>query len=316
MTKEVKSLWGCIIILFTCIIILAGILIFRLDTTAEEHDATLPPKSSSVVATIGDELVTRSEWDAELQRQYGAMVLEQILTSKAAEKEAKTLGIDVTREEVEWELKQQMRGYDDEEAYFQAMQEQLGMSPRQLRQDLYNRLLMEKIATNGVVVTEEEVERYLEKHRDVYELVASYDIVHIIVPTVREANEILKRVQQGETLADLSEQLSRDEFTSNQGGRLGWIDEDDPFVNTDELNAATQMSVGEISEPIQVKDGYAIVMLNGKKEVEPEERKALRSRVRKDLALSKTSPLTDWEEALRKKYNAAIKDSAFAEHHG
>ncbi|MBN3524366.1 peptidylprolyl isomerase [Paenibacillus apiarius] len=316
MTKEVKSLWGCIIILFTCIIILAGILIFRLDTAAEDHGATLPPESSSVVATIGDEQVTRAEWNDELRRQYGAMVLEQILTSKAAEKEANSLGIKVTQEEVEWELKQQMRGYDDDEAYFQAMQEQLGMSPEQLRKDLHNRLLMEKIATNEIEVTEEEVEKYLEQHRDVYEPVASYDIAHIVVPTEWEANDILKRVLQDETFTELAKQLSRDEFTAHQGGRLGWIDEDDPFINKAELNAATQMSVGEISEPIQVKDGYAIVMLNGKKEVEPEERKALRSRVRKDLALSKTPPLTDWEEALRKKYNAAIKDTAFAEQHG
>ncbi|UHA75306.1 peptidylprolyl isomerase [Paenibacillus sp. 481] len=306
MTKEVKSLWGCIIVLFTCVIVLASILISRLDVPSAKPDARPHPDTSTVVATLGDEKVTKAEWDAELERQYGYLVLEEMLTSRAAVKEAATLGIDITPDEVELELKRRMAGYESEQAYFEAMKQQLGMTPTQIRTDLSDKLLLEKIATFDVAVTEDEIDRHLRDHADIYVPVNQLELSHIVVSTQREARGVLERISKGELFQSLAEQVSNDAFSALQGGKLGWIDEDDPFVSAAELEAAKQLDIGGVSEPIRVDDGYAIVQLTGKKEAEPLESAIVRQQVRRDIALSKARPLPEVEDALREKHKAAI----------
>ncbi|MFD3270971.1 SurA N-terminal domain-containing protein [Paenibacillus dendritiformis] len=310
MTKEVKSLWGCILILCVCILVLAGMLIFKHDRPSAGPDVSASPDSSTVVATVGGEKVTRKEWQEELERQYGAQVMEQMLTARAAAKEAEALGITVSQKEVEQEIARQMRGYESAEAYFQAMTDQLGMSPDQIRQDIHHRLLLEKIATHNVNVSEEELDQYLQDHRDTYESVDVYQLAHIVVPTREEAEDVLAKLKDGETFASLAGRLSVDEFSSYQEGRLGWIDANDPFFSRAELEAAREMEVGDISEPIAVSEGFAILTVTGKREAQSEGEAAIKEQARRDVALSKSPPLREWEEALRKKYHAVVLAAA------
>ncbi|EJW18882.1 SurA N-terminal domain-containing protein [Paenibacillus alvei] len=310
MTREVKSLWGCIIVLFACVIVLAGILILRLDVPVKSPEAA-SSDSSSVVASVGTHKITRAQWNRELEQQYGGLVLEQMLTNRAADQEAKSLGIEVTSEEVTREIKRQMKGYESEEAYFQAMKEQLGMSPEQLSQDMRNQLLLEKIATYGIDIGDADIDEYMREHKGEYEPVNSYQVAHITVSNKTDAEAILDRIKQGEDFPSLAGELSLDSFSSQQGGRMGWIDEDDPFLDHAELNQVSQMDVGDISPPVKIKDGYAIINLVGKREVRPEQHDEMRERVRKEIALEKTPPLVQWRKALREKYGAAIADTAF-----
>ncbi|GAC42479.1 SurA N-terminal domain-containing protein [Paenibacillus popilliae] len=306
MTKEVKSLWGCILILCACILVLAGMLIFKHDRPSAAPDASAPPDSSTVVATVGGEKVTRQEWQEELERQYGVQVMGQMLTARAAAKEAEALGIEVSPKEVEQEIARQMRGYESPEAYFQAMADQLGMSPEQIRQDIHHRLLLEKIATHNVNVSEEELDRYWQDHWDAYESVDVYQLAHIVVPIREEAEDVLAKLKDGETFASLAGRLSVDEFSSYQEGRLGWIDANDPFFSPTELEAAREMEVGDISEPIEVSDGFAILTVIGKREAQSEGEAAIKVQARRDVALTKSPPLKELEEGLRKKYNAVV----------
>lgn len=72
------------------------------------------------------------------------------------------------------------------------------------------------------------------------------------------------------------------------------------------------MEVGDISEPIEVSDGYAILTVTGKREAQSESEAAIKEQARRDVALSKSPPLKEWEEALRKKYNAVVVAAASA----
>lgn len=306
MTKEVKSLWGCILILCACILVLAGMLIIKHERPSAASDASASPDFSTVVATVGGEKVTRKEWQEELERQYGGQVMEQMLTARAAAKEAEALGIEVSPKEVEQEIARQIRGYESPEVYFQAMTDQLGMSPEQIRQDIHHRLLLEKIATHNVNVSEEELERYWQDHWDAYESVDVYQLAHIVVPTREEAEDVLAKLKYGETFASLAGRLSVDEFSSYQEGRLGWIDANDPFFSPTELEAAREMEVGDISEPIEVSNGFAILTVIGKREAQSEGEAAIKVQARRDVALTKSPPLKELEETLRKKYNAVV----------
>lgn len=311
MTREVKSLWGCIMILFACVVILAGILILQLGIPVGSPEAT-SSDSSSIVAAVGEHKITHEAWNKELEQQYGALVLEQMLTNQAIKQEAKSLGIEVTTEEVTRELKRGMKGYESEADYYQAMKEQLGMGPEQLSQDMRNQLLLEKIATYHIEISDAEIDQYLREHKNEYEPTVSYQLAHITVTDKNDAEAVTARIKQGEAFASLAEQLSLDKFSSQQGGRIGWINEDDPFVDPSELSVASRIETGDISEPVKTKNGYAIVMLTGKREEEPQKHEELREHVHRELLLEKTPPLVQWKKALRKKYGAHIADTAFS----
>ncbi|MDZ7544016.1 peptidylprolyl isomerase, partial [Clostridium perfringens] len=104
------------------------------------------------MAVVGNEPILKEQWIEELERQYGSMVLERMMTIKAVEMEAAALHIQVSEDEVEAELRREMYGYESVEAYYTAMQEQLGLSPEQINRDLHYHLMLEKVAIHGIEV--------------------------------------------------------------------------------------------------------------------------------------------------------------------
>lgn len=309
MTKEIKSLWGCIIVLSACVLVLGGVLLTRIDVPKSSKGKVEMGQSqdgSEVIAIVGNEAIREEQWIKELQRQYGSMVLERMMATQAVQKEAKALGITVTDDEVNAELRMQMYGYESEEAYYTAMQEQLGMSPEQIMQDLQDHLLLERVAIHGIDVSEEDIDAYMDTHSEVMRNPVSLELSHIVVPDLETAKLASQQLESGESFAQVAEALSTDTFTAEQGGRLGWIDDTDPFLATNERMAAILMDVGTWSVPIKVDAGYAIVMLTGRKEIELRTSKVMREAARKDIALSKVPPLIEVENQLKEKYNARL----------
>lgn len=306
MTRDVKSLWGCIIILFVCVLVLGSVLLFGMDRRRGGGSDTKGQEQSSVLAVVGNEPILKAQWIEELQRQYGSMVLERMITTAAVQKEAQALGITISEDDIEAELRREMHGYESEEVYYTAMQGQLGMSPEQIRRDLHDHLQLEQVAIHGIAVSEEEIDEYYELHADEIDTPVSMQLSHLVVPDLKTADLALQQLEEGEPFEQVAAALSKDSYSSEQGGRLGWIDEDDPFLPANERLIATLMDIGTWSEPVKVPDGYAIVMLTGRKDVEIQDSEYTRELIRKDIALSKAEPLIEVERQLREKYQSRI----------
>ncbi|MBU5444808.1 MULTISPECIES: SurA N-terminal domain-containing protein [unclassified Paenibacillus] len=319
MTRIEKGLWAAVALLFGCVVVLSCmILMWGLNMPGtEKSGATATPSEidetdGTPVAEIGGETVTAGDLREELVRQYGAVTLQLLLTRKAFAKEAVSLGLDVTDREVEEELRRMMSGYPSERAYYDAMFEQFGLSPEQLRQDTYDRLLAEKVAVSGVKVSDREVDEYIAAHADQYRVAAQYNIAQIVVKTKPDALDALKLLGEGQPFPQVARQVSLDYGTADNGGALGWIGDDDPFVDANILSAARGMQVGDISEPILLDDGrYAVIQLTGKEEPRSLQGDELRKTARKDAALQKGKSVYELEQELREKYNAVILDPRF-----
>jgi hypothetical protein len=84
---------------------------------------------------------------------------------------------------------------------------------------------------------------------------------HILVATIEEAETVLARLDAGEDWAALAAEVSLDTSNKELGGDLGWFPREqmvEPFAN-----AAFDMRIGEVSEPIESEFGFHIIQVIG-----------------------------------------------------
>lgn len=262
-----------------------------------------------IVAEIGDVSITRQQLMDRLLSEYGNQTLRSMMLIEAVNKEAEAFGITVTDDELNQEINILMQGYEDEEQFYKAMREQLNMDQRDIREDARYRLLLEKLSIRDVGVTPSEIDQYLEEHHQEYEPQKQFQIAQIVVETKEEADELLSQLTDGADFGELARMHSVDEFTADEGGALGWIEENDPFEAPEVLQAVVSMQVGEVKGPLEVELGHAIIKLDGRKVLGTKTEEEIRLEVRRQIALGKAVSMRELEQMLLNKYKATIKVS-------
>ena len=145
------------------------------------------------------------------------------------------------------------QGYESEQQFYESMQRSVRVvKSKKLRKMYTNKLLLEKLATEHIQITDTQVEDYMKTHADEFKQDTEYNIQQIIVSTKDQANKVIAELAKGESFAILARDRSLDDATNNTGGDLGWIEGDDPFVAAHVLEAAKLLKVGEVSKPVPV----------------------------------------------------------------
>ena len=83
----------------------------------------------------------------------------------------------------------------------------------------------------------------------------------------QRADSIWRALQAGADFATLARKVSEDEQTAVQGGDMGWIQPHQSFVEFEQ--AAYALQTGELSRPVLAPDGYHIILMKERKQLEP-----------------------------------------------
>ncbi len=295
--RNIRFLWIVIGLLLVCVIYLT----FINFNQEEEPDR--------ILAKIGEYNITYQQLHNRLEQKYGKELLNQILDNEAIAQEGNTLGLTITNEEIAEELKRMQLGYDSEEQFYSSMKEQLGLTKEDIKKDIFYKLLLEKIATYQIVITDEMVEAYIEEHPEEFKSQTQVRLLQIVVSTEADAEEVIKELLGGADFAKLAVELSIDEMTAADGGDLGWVELDDPFVHEEIMQSATPLMPGEISTPVKIEEGYAVIKVTEREEPDPQDEVKLKEVVRKELALNQAVPLKELLSTLRKELGTVIVDS-------
>lgn len=318
--RNVKLLWGTIIFLLVVTVGLGGTVARLLGTPRTEGETvkqgeTQPPTQSAqpgnrTLASIGSRQIKQSDLNEALLSRHGAELLNQLIDREVIQQEADSLNLKLIREEIDLELKRMRQGYESEEQFYKAMKEQVGLSKEELNEDVYYKLLLEKIATKGIDITDKEVDAYMKAHAEEFGSAAQVRFQQIISSSLDQANKTIELAKGGRDFAELAKERSLDKATANDGGDMGWVDENDPFVPAAIMKALGAMKPGEISKPTEITSGYAVVKLNDRKERSSADMAEIRENVRKQLALQKAKPLKAFMEELRSKRHVTILDDS------
>ncbi|MDF2645179.1 MAG: peptidyl-prolyl cis-trans isomerase [Paenibacillus sp.] len=314
--QNVKRLWGVIIVMAVGNLVLASLLVTH---TINQSEPSQPPepekqgeqKNDRVVAKVGNREMTILELQTALERHYGAELLGQMLDREVIRLEGNEAGISIGSAEMNRELKRMQQGYESEQQFYASMQNQLGLSEQEIKEDVNNKLLLEKLATKHIQITDAQVEDYMMTHAHEFKQDIEYNILQIIVSTKDQANKVIAELAKGESFATLARDRSLDDATNNTGGDLGWIEGDDPFVIAPVLEAAKLLKVGEVSKPVPLPQGFAIVKLKNRREKVNPDLAFVRENVRRELALREAPPLKDYVQQLRGKWKVSILDPQF-----
>jgi foldase protein PrsA len=304
--KHTKPLWGTIVILIAACLVLVRIAMT--DTQARSPNVSPGREESRIIARIGDKTITSDMVKQKVYSKYGLEMLNQMLDHLAIQLEADDRGLRVEEKDITAELTRMQQGYGSEEEFYQSMKEQVGMTREDLHEDVYFKLLVEKAATSDIVVGENEISEYIKEHPEEFVATEQFRLQYILNETLDQANRTYQLAMDGNDFSTLAKERSLDVNTASEGGDLGWIEENDPFVSPSILKAAKAMEVGGISQPVQTDGGYAVVKLLERKQDKKGDPEAIRETVRKQLALQKAPSIKDYTKQLRDKWKATLVD--------
>lgn len=310
--RNIKMLWGAIAVLLIAVLLLAfaltALMIQRFGNGSPNRPA--PPADSELpVATVGGKSITKSSLEEQLKKKYGRDLLNQMIDHEVIHLEATEQGITVSEAEMQRELMRMQQGYDSEAQFYQAMRDQLGLTPDMLKNDLTDKVLMEKLATKDIRIDDDAVEAYLAAHPDEFRSHVQLRLQQMVLSGKDQAAKALADLAKGTDFAEVVKQRSLDDATRGSGGDLGWIDEDDPFVPAPVLKAAKQLKPGEVSKPIESDGKTMIIRLKERKEPPKLAEQQIREQVRKQLALQEAPPLQQVTGKLREKWKVTMAET-------
>ncbi|MET3683525.1 foldase protein PrsA [Alkalibacillus flavidus] len=234
--------------------------------------------------------ITQDEFYQELKDRYGEDVLREMTKKMVLESQ-----YDVSEEEIDDEIasfKDQIgpqfeqflnqQGYDNEEEF---------------RNAFYMSQLEFQAATEDLNVSDDDVRmRYDNMQQEI-------KARHILVEEKSTAEEVIERYNSGDDFASLAEEYSID-GSANSGGDLGYFTGGDMVLPFE--RAAFSLEVDEISEPVETRHGWHVILVEDKREADVElgSFEDMEAQIRENLLASQVS-----QDELSSIINGVINDA-------
>jgi len=256
---------------------------FTLGLIAQASLLSAAQVEDGIVAIVNSDLILLSEIRRELapereriQKEYRGdalarrlktaeyMALTSMIERKLQLQEAKARSIVVTDQEVReaiQQMKQQGRAID-------------GTNPadiKNVREQLMLFRVVDREVRSGVMVSDSDMKRYFQEHRDRFALSEEYTLSQILIKPrspddtadAREKiREVMMRLKQGEAFEDLALRFS-DGPNASHGGRLGLVRQGELLPGIERTIAT--LVPGGISDVIETPEGFHIMRLEDKK---------------------------------------------------
>lgn len=215
-----------------------------------------------VVASVGEEDITKDELYDYLVGLYGADSLTALIENKIIEMEADKEKVTVSDKEIEEEYQTYVDSYGGEEM-LQSVLDQQGMTKKNLEAEIENYFKLEGLLKPRIEISDEELQTYFDENKESFNESEQVEASHILVEDEETAKEVAKKLADGEDFVELAKEYSTDTSNAESGGELGFFAKGDMVAEFE--NTAFSMEIGSISEPVKTEHGYHIIKVTDKK---------------------------------------------------
>lgn len=122
-------------------------------------------KQLFVVAMVNNNPITTWQLNQVMQQSYGKQTLDQIITETLLKNEAQKRNITVTQDEINQELQNVEASLGGFVTLDEALEQQ-GMTKKDLEDQVKLRIMVKKLVDDNVVVSDGEVEEYMEANKE------------------------------------------------------------------------------------------------------------------------------------------------------
>ncbi|MFJ5625009.1 peptidylprolyl isomerase [Peribacillus loiseleuriae] len=218
--------------------------------------------NSETVAEVDGNKISKDELYDALVSQYGATVLDTIITNKLVDLEAEKAKVKITDKEIQVELDKMMESYGGKDT-FEAQLASSGLKTADIEDDIRSYLKTVKLLEPRIKITDDEMKKYFEANKDQYAQAEQVEASHILVKDEATAKEVAKKLADGGDFAKLAKEYSTDTANASNGGKLGYFGKGEMAPEFEK--AAFSLKVNEISDPVKTDFGYHIIQVTGKK---------------------------------------------------
>ncbi len=149
-------------------------------------------------------------------------------------------------------------------------------------------------------VTEREMRRYYERHKEEFKIPAEIKVRYIIVKTKKEAEKILKQLKNGSGFAELASKYNID-ATKDRGGEIGWIRKG--FMVKPFEDAAFKLKKDEISGIVKTRFGYYVIKVEDIKKAEQKRYKDAKTITERQITEERIKQI---DRELKRKYGVKV----------
>ena len=217
--------------------------------------------NATAVAIVNGQRITRRAFVDRLEQVTGEQVLSDLINEQLIGQAAKKAKITVTSAEVEAEME---RLREQIGPSFDSVLAQYGMTVEDLQKNMELNLLVFKVSTKDVTVSEDALMSFFEEHKSDYDQPEMVKASHILVETEEKAKEIKKKLAEGADFAELARSESTDPMSAAEGGDLGFFARGRMVPEFEK--AAFAMSPGQTSAPVKSEYGYHIIRVTDRKD--------------------------------------------------
>jgi foldase protein PrsA len=282
------------------------------------------------IAVVRDRTVTKAQFDALMEQQkkaaeakkldfpavgtpqYEALkatVVKGLVEQQEWELEGDAMGIKVTDQEIETQLKQlKQQFFQGDEQKYQTELAKQGLTDKQVRDELRTRILSNKIyaaVTKNVKVTEPDIAAYYKQNSTQYQQPESREVRHILVKSQAQAQDLYNQIKAGADFAKLAKKYTQDQASKASGGKFtafkgSTVPPFDEFV----FKAKT----GELSKPIKTEVGWHIIeVLSAVKPASETPLAQVHDQIKTTLLQQKqNTAMKSWIASLKTKYGDDI----------
>ena len=201
-----------------------------------------------VLATIDDDKITLQEFNKELDKI--PMNMKMLVASESGKKNY--LDRLVVKKLL---LKEASKAKIEDDKEFQDR-------VKDIKEQLLIEALLKKKITADTQLSEDDLKKYYEEHKEDFKKDREINTRHILLKTEEEAKQVQAKLQKGEDFTELAKKYSIDPNVKQSGGEIGFQPKGSLIPEFE--NAAYKLNkVGQVSGIVKTQFGYHIIRLEG-----------------------------------------------------
>lgn len=173
-----------------------------------------------------------------------------------------------------------------------------------IKKDLLIQIGVRKTFEN-VTITDKEVEEFYEKNKNMFMVEETVSAKHILVENKEKAEKVLDEIKNGKSFEDAAMEYSTCPSKS-QGGNLGSFERGRMVPEFE--NAAFNLPIGELSDPVETQFGFHIIKVEDKKPSSVKELDEVKEMIKSNLLHEKqNNEYIKFVDELKKQYPVEMK---------